>query len=256
MPDPIESFRNAFDYYDTKDAIFESKEGSSVIKYFRKLGYDILDSGKDWFENTFKNKTQSDMNSSDKNIQKPLPPKPLINNIQEEAVFGSNTPLQEVTKPKLKEYTTPNMSFSVRDLHGIFKFKKGESQYLIGAGDKFSVGYRNNTYRAEVKHNLFNGKSELNGSINSRFDSKYASVYHYKDGNYGATIGYSNRKGFSTSISTDKHGNSALSLGYYHRTSDAEIDVKGFVSTYNKSLSNYYEDKDCRFGVVVRIWGL
>ena len=261
MPkDEIENFRNAFDYYDAKDPILDSKEGSVVINYLCGLGYEILDTGKEWYKKAFTHRKESD-ELSENELKRPLPPKPLINNIQEEAMYGANTPLQEVTRPKLEEYSFPtnkmNVSFSVSDLHGIFNLKKGDERYSIGLGDKFSLGYQKQNFKTEIEHNIFNGKTRIDGSINTPTDSKYASVYHCKDGTIGAVAGYYNNKGYSVSFAADSNGDSAISAGCHFRSSDAHVEIQGFVATYNRGLNDYYNrNADCKAGVLFRITGL
>ena len=251
MPDRFDDFLEAIDHYDLDDALNDTPEVQSILEHARKFGMNLLES----IQDKLANKTKP----ANPTLQPPKPPA-LTRTLAETAFVERDcSTLNEVTKPDLEEHITfsqviKDMTYGVRDLSVTAKYKDRDhnQQFGIRVGDKMGLEYKkfvgNTTYEYSLEHNLYNGRTRGSYYIENPQNSYGASIYQ-RGGNFGATLSYSNRNGFSAAISGDKESISA-SVGYSHKYKDCKLNVKGFVSTQTRGLDDFYNrNSSCVVGI-------
>ena len=245
MPKEVDKFLDALDYYYADEAVISDPTVQGLINNARHFGYDALETFQSWFK---KDKTTEE---TVLNGKLPLTrPAGLVRTISETAFLEPKTltAADEVTKPELKEHTTfskifRNISYGVRDLSitAAYKDRDHNRKYTLRAGDKFGLQYQQNnngvSYSAGIEHNIFSNRTRISGSVSNPLSSYNISVYK-KDSDIGATVGYSNHKGFNISGSVNNYG-AAISAGYSHHYSDCDVSFKGFISTQQTNMGTY-----------------
>ena len=245
MPNELDNFFHAFEYYDAGDAIIDNSGVQGIIDNARKFGLDTLESIRSYYT---------------KKKQNLLKPPALTKTISETAFLENDlTTLNEVTKPELKEHLTfssvlKDVSYGVRDFSVTAKYNNRDNGQTYGVrfGDKIGINFKKGNDRAysyaSLEHNLYNGRTRLDYSINNPMESYGVSIYH-NDGNIGCTLHYSNQNGLSAAISGDSKSISG-SIGYSHQYTDCKLSVRGFVSSQRTRLDSFYNrEYECKVGI-------
>ena len=245
MPNELDKFFHAFEYYDAGDAIIDNSKVQGVIDSARRFGLDTLESIR-----TYYNKKKQSL----------LKPPALTRTLSETAFLENDlTTLSEVTKPELKEQITfsnvlKDVSYGVQDFSVTARYNDRSHGHTYGVrfGDKIGIHFEKGgdiaySY-ASLEHNLYNGRTRVDYSINNPVESYGISIYH-DTGNIGCTLHYSNQNGLSAAISGDSKSISG-SIGYSHQYTDCKLSVKGFVSSQRTRLDSFYNrETECKVGI-------
>lgn len=155
--------------------------------------------------------------------------------------------LEDVTRYNIKNKSDDsnsfkNVSFSIRDFTPklIMRNKTNES-LSIYAGERAGIAYEkiegfNKGFKKGVKadYNLFSNKVRLSGYYRTPNESIDASLF-YKNGNYGATVGYSNAGGLSVKGAIDKNGG-AINIGHEKEYDDCYTSLGLYASSQYKTV--------------------
>lgn len=247
MPSKLDTFVDAFNYYDVGDNIMDESIVQQVLYKSKRFGEDLLENIQENSKKIF----------SDKH---PTIPPTLVKTISETAYLeNSASALNEVTKPELQEHTSAskifeNINYGIRDFSVTAKYKDSEHRQIFGLrlGDKNGLSYTkqkgSTSYTVSVEQNIYNGKTTGEYTISNPNETYGVSIFQ-KDGKLGSTVHYGNKKGMFGAVSYDSD-NIAASIGYQKQFSDCKLSVRAFVSKKATGFDNFFNSNDkCVTGI-------